>query len=49
MFNYQFDWSVVLTGQYAQWIVDGIKITIQLSAVSIVLSFLMGLLIAVMR
>ena len=49
MFQYQFDWSVVLTGQYAQWIVDGIKLTIQLSAVSIALSFLMGLLIAVMR
>jgi polar amino acid transport system permease protein len=49
MFQYQFDWSVVLTGQYAQWIVDGIKVTIQLSAVSIVLAFLMGMLIAVMR
>ena len=49
MFQYQFDWSVVLTGQYSQWIVDGIRVTIQLSAVSIVLSFLMGLLIAVMR
>jgi polar amino acid transport system permease protein len=49
MFTYQFDWSVVLTGQYAQWLVDGIKVTLQLSVVSIVLSFLMGLLIAVMR
>ncbi len=49
MFQYQFDWSVVLTGQYAQWIVDGIKVTIQLSVASIALSFLMGLLIAVMR
>ncbi len=43
MFQYQFDWSVVLTGQYAQWIVDGIKVTIQLSVASIALSFLMGL------
>ena len=49
MFQYQFDWSVVLTGQYAQWIVDGIKVTIQLSMASIALSFLMGLIIAVMR
>jgi polar amino acid transport system permease protein len=39
MFSYQFDWSVVLTGQYAQWIVDGIKVTIQLSAVSIACPF----------
>jgi len=49
MFTYQFDWSVVLTGQYAHWLIDGIKVTIQLSTVSIILSFLMGLLIAVMR
>src|SRR5512137_160458 len=49
MFQYQFDWSVVLTGQYAQWIVDGIKVTIQISLASIALSFLMGLIIAVMR
>jgi len=49
MFQYQFDWSVVLTGQYAQWLVDGIRVTIQLSMASIALSFLMGLIIAVMR
>ncbi len=40
--NYQFDWSVVTSGQYFEWIVSGLKVTIQLSVVSIALSFLWG-------
>ncbi len=49
MFKYQFDWAVVTSGQYAEWLLSGIKITFELSIVSIILSFLLGLLIAVMR
>ncbi|HSW64358.1 MAG TPA: amino acid ABC transporter permease [Dissulfurispiraceae bacterium] len=49
MLKYEFDWSVVTSGQYYDWIVSGLYLTIQLSAVSIVLAFLLGLLIAVMR
>lgn len=49
MFNYHFDWSVVTSGKYAEWLLVGIKTTFEISAVSIVLSFLLGLLIAVMR
>ncbi len=49
MFNYQFDWAVVTSGQYAQWLLSGIKVTIELSVVAIVGSFLLGLIIAVMR
>jgi len=40
---------VVTSGQYAEWLLSGIKVTFELSLVSIVLSFLLGLLIAVMR
>jgi len=47
--NYQFDWAIVTSGQYFEWIVSGIKVTIELSVVSIALSFILGLLIAVMR
>jgi len=47
--NYHFDWAIVTSGQYFEWIVSGIKVTIELSVVSIALSFLLGLLIAVMR
>jgi polar amino acid transport system permease protein len=49
VFSYQFDWAIITSGQYFEWIVSGVKITLQLSAVSVVLSFILGLLIAVMR
>ena len=49
MFNYEFDWAFVTSGQYAQWLLSGTKVTIELSVVAIVLSFLLGLITAVMR
>src|SRR5512143_4044536 len=49
MLKYQFDWAIVTSGQYFEWLVSGVKVTIQLSVVSIALSFLLGLAIAVMR
>lgn len=49
MFSYKFDWSVVTSGQYHDWLVSGLKVTIQLSLAGIVLSFLLGLVVAVMR
>jgi len=47
--KYKFDWAVVLSGTYYEWLVSGVKVTIQLSVVSIALAFLLGLIIAVMR
>jgi polar amino acid transport system permease protein len=47
--TYRFDWAVVTSGQYLDWLVSGVKVTIQLSVVSIALAFLLGLIIAVMR
>jgi polar amino acid transport system permease protein len=49
VFSYQFDWSVVTSGQYFEWLVSGLKITLELSVWSIIFSFLLGLIIAVMR
>ncbi len=49
MFDYKFDWAIITSGQYFDWLVSGLKITLELSAVSIALSFILGLLIAVMR
>ena len=49
MLNYNFDWAVVTSGQYYDWLVSGVKVTIELSVISIALSFLLGLIIAVMR
>ncbi len=47
--NYQFDWAVVTSGKYFDWLVSGVVVTVKLSVVSIALSFLLGLVIAVMR
>ncbi|MDX1814852.1 MAG: amino acid ABC transporter permease, partial [Thermodesulfobacteriota bacterium] len=47
--KYKFDWAIVLSGKYFDWLVSGTKVTIQLSVVSIALAFLLGLIIAVMR
>jgi polar amino acid transport system permease protein len=49
MLSYQFDWSIILSGQYFEWLVSGFQLTLKLSAAGIVLSFLLGLLVAVMR
>ncbi len=49
MLKYHFDWAVVTGGKYLEWLVSGLKVTLQLSTVSIALSFLLGLVIAVMR
>ena len=47
--GYRFDWSIITSGQYFDWLLTGLVMTLKLSAISIVLSFLLGLLIAVMR
>jgi polar amino acid transport system permease protein len=49
MLKYTFDWSIITSGQYFDWMVSGLVVTLKLSALSIVLSFVLGLLIAVMR
>jgi polar amino acid transport system permease protein len=49
VFSYQFDWAIITSGQYFEWIVSGAKVTLELSIVSVALSFVLGLLIAVMR
>lgn len=49
MLNYNFDWAVITSGKYFGWLLSGLNLTLQLSTVSIALSFLLGLVIAVMR
>ncbi len=49
MLSYKFDWSVITSGQYHDWLVSGLKVTLQLSLAGIILSFLLGLIVAVMR
>jgi polar amino acid transport system permease protein len=47
--NYTFDWSIITSGQYFDWLVSGLITTLKLSAISVVLAFILGLIIAVMR
>ena len=47
MLNYRFDWAIVTSGKYFDWIVSGLCVAMKLSAVSIALSFLLGLIVAV--
>jgi polar amino acid transport system permease protein len=49
MLSYKFDWSIILTGKYFEWLLSGLKVTIVLSVSGIILSFLLGLIVAVMR
>jgi polar amino acid transport system permease protein len=49
MLAYKFDWSIILSGKYFEWLLDGLKVTLELSAAGIVLSFLLGLIVAIMR
>ena len=49
MLSYKFDWSIITSGQYYDWLLSGLKVTIQLSLAGIILSFLLGLIVAVMR
>jgi len=49
VFSYQFDWAIVTSGRYFDWLVSGVKVTLELSFISVVLSFLLGLIIAMMR
>jgi polar amino acid transport system permease protein len=46
---YQFDWDLVVSGQYGDWIVEGLTTTLQISGVSIGLSLVLGTLACVMR
>ncbi len=47
--NYQFDWAVVTSGRYFDWLVEGLVTTLKLSAVSIGIAFGVGLFIAILR
>jgi len=47
--KYHFDWSIVTSGKYFDWLVSGLKVTLEISAVGIVFAFLIGLIIAVAK
>jgi len=47
--KYHFDWSIITSGKYFDWLVSGVKITLELSVVGIIGAFILGLIIAVLK
>lgn len=43
--NYDFDWSLVLSGQYLHWIIEGLKYSVCLMVLSSVLAVVIGVLV----
>ena len=46
---YQFDFGLVVSGQYGEWIAEGLAVTLKISALSILLSLFLGTLVCVLR
>ncbi|MFH1034606.1 MAG: amino acid ABC transporter permease [Pseudomonadota bacterium] len=49
MLKYHFDWGVVLSGRYLDWLLSGVQVTISLSGLAIVLALVLGLMVAMLR
>lgn len=49
MLSYHFDWAIITSGKYFDWLMAGTWMTVQLSVVSIALAFFLGLIVAMMR
>jgi polar amino acid transport system permease protein len=47
--NYEFNWMAVLTGEYRDWIIQGLLVPLKISAISIVLSLLLGTIVTTLR
>lgn len=47
--NYKFNWALIFSGEYGQWFLDGLSVTLQLSGLSILLAVLLGTLLTVLR
>lgn len=46
---YHFDFAQVVSGEYGQWLVSGLVTTLEISGISIVLSLVLGTMVAVAR
>jgi polar amino acid transport system permease protein len=47
--NYQFDWSVLWTGQSGQWLLQGVITTLEISALAWLLAVALGILAGTLR
>jgi polar amino acid transport system permease protein len=49
MRGYTFDWGIVASGQYAEWLWQGLLVTLQLAALSCALAFALGVIVVLLR
>ncbi|MGC9325700.1 MAG: amino acid ABC transporter permease [Desulfomonilia bacterium] len=47
--HYEFNWMIVLTGEYREWIIQGFIITMKISSISILLSLILGTAVTTLR
>ncbi len=47
--NYVFNWGLILSGEYLDWLLEGFVVTLQISGLSLFFALLIGTLIAVCR
>ena len=47
--NYTFNWQLVLTGEYFDWIIEGFIVTLKISGLSLFFALALGTLIALLR
>ena len=47
--GYQFNWSLVLTGEYRDWLLDGFLLTLKISAIAGICALALGTLVAILR
>ncbi|MBI4797567.1 MAG: amino acid ABC transporter permease [Desulfarculus sp.] len=49
MLKYHFDWGTVLSGRYLDWLLSGVVVTLEISALSLALAMFLGVLVAMLR
>ena len=47
--SYKFDWSVLWTGQAGEWLLSGLRITLELSALAWLLAAVLGIVSGALR
>ena len=45
--HYVFNWKLILSGEYFDWLVQGFVVTLQISALSLIIALILGTVIAV--
>lgn len=47
--HYTFNWKLILSGEYLDWLLEGFVVTLQISALSLIIALILGTIVAVLR